>query len=108
MHWCPEEIKYYYELMLQHSIERGIDDCGQARRPTINENFEEFIDIEGKSRTVKLQPSSKTKENIMKIKVENTTRDEDFKIWSRKHKKTNKCYLTARKVKMKSLICKPS
>ena len=71
MHWSREEIRFYYELMLQHSIEQGIDDCGQAWRPTINENFEEFIDIEEKSRTVKVQPSSRTKENEMKIKVEN-------------------------------------
>jgi len=25
--WILEEIKYYYELMLQRSIEHDIDDC---------------------------------------------------------------------------------
>ena len=80
MHWSREEIRFYYELILQHSIEHGVDDCGQAWRPTINENFEEFIDIEEKSRISKLQPSFRTKENIMKIKVENKTSHEVFNI----------------------------
>jgi hypothetical protein len=83
MHWSPREIRFYYELMLHHPIEQGMDDCGQAWRPTINENFEEFIDIEGKSKTVKLQPSSRTKENRMKIKVKNKTSHEVFNIQSR-------------------------
>jgi len=30
MHWNPEEIRFYYNLMLQNSIGQGIDDCGQA------------------------------------------------------------------------------
>ena len=78
--------------MLQHSIEQGIV-----------EKFAEFIYIEGKSRTVVLQPSSITKQNTRKIKMENTTRHEDLKIWRRKHKKTNKYYVTATKVKMKGI-----
>ena len=44
---------------------------------------------EGKSKTVVLQPSS--------------IRREEFKIWRRKQKKTNKYYLTATKVKMKGI-----
>ena len=52
--------------------------CLQPWRPTLNVNFEEFY-----------------------VKMNNTTRPGDFKIWLRKPKKKKKYGLTATKVKMK-------
>jgi hypothetical protein len=40
MVWSPEEIKYYYELMLQQSIENDIDDCIQKGKQTTYEKLE--------------------------------------------------------------------
>ena len=48
-----------------------------------------------------LQPSFRMKGSRNKIKLGSTTRYEGFKFSSKKHKKTNKYHLTARKVKMK-------
>jgi hypothetical protein len=48
MVWSREEIKYYYELMLQQSIEQDIDDCIQKGKQPTYEKLEEFSSIKDK------------------------------------------------------------
>ena len=73
--------KQNYDEEILTSVE--IFKCIQPWRPTLNVKFEEFY-----------------------VKVENTTRCGDFKIWQRKPKKKKKYDLTATKVKMKKEDCR--
>jgi hypothetical protein len=46
--WSPEEIKYYYELMLQESVEQDIVDCIQKWEQHIYVELEAFANIKDK------------------------------------------------------------
>jgi hypothetical protein len=121
MVWSPEEIKYYYELMLQQSIEQDIDDCIQKGKQPTYEKLEEFASIKDKrfqepaevlrTKNNSQLPSSKMKKNKAKMKVKQN-RVKMKHIWSNKPRKKLHLhhYLTTRKVKMKLLesSCKPS
>jgi hypothetical protein len=48
MVWSLEEIKCYYELMLQQSIEKDIDDCIQKGKQLTYEKLEQFASIKDK------------------------------------------------------------
>jgi hypothetical protein len=53
--WSPEEIKYYYELMLQESIEQDIVDCIQKWEQHIYVKLEAFANIKDKCSQVQMQ-----------------------------------------------------
>ena len=79
MVWNPKEIKYYYELMLQQSIEQDTDDCIQKGKQPTYEKLEKFASIKGKHfhesaevlKTTKdsQQPSSKIQKKNVQITV---------------------------------------
>ena len=46
--WSPEEIKYYYELMLQESLEQDSADCIQKWEQHIYVELEAFVNIKDK------------------------------------------------------------
>jgi len=121
MVWIPEEIKYYYELMLQRSIEHDIDDCIQKGQQPTYDKLEEFASIKDKcfqepvevlrTKNNSHPPSSKMKKN----KAKRTLKHNIVKmkhIWSIKLRKNLHLhhYLTTRKVKTKLLesSCKHS
>jgi hypothetical protein len=121
MVWIPKEIKYYYELMLQQSIEHDIDDCIQKGKQATYEKLEEFASIKDKrfqepvevlrKKNNSEMPSSKMKKNKAKMTVKKN-KVKMKHIWSSKPRKKLHLhhYLTTRKVKMKLLesSCKPS
>jgi len=119
MKWSPEEIKFYYELKLQESIEQDIDDCIQKWEHHIYVELEAFVNIKDKCsqeyakalRTKNHNQKSNFKMSKNKVKrVVKQNRVKMKHIWSSKSRKKLHLhhYLTSRKVKMKLLICKPS
>jgi hypothetical protein len=110
MVWRLEEIKYYYELMLQQSIDDYIHNWQQ---PTY-EKLEEFVRIKDKSfqepaevlrtKNDSQLPSSKMKKNKAKMTLKQN-RIKMKHIWSNKPRKKLHLhhYLTTRKIKMKLL-----
>jgi hypothetical protein len=121
MVWIPEEIKYYYELMLQQSIEQDIDNCIQKGEQPTYEKLEELARIKDKCFQEPIEvlrtkrdsqlPSSKMKKNKAKMKLKKI-RVKMKHIWSIKPRKKLNLhhYLTTRKVKIKLLesSCNPS
>lgn len=121
MVWSIEEIKYYYEFMLQKYIEQDIDDCLQRGKQHTYEELEEFPNIKDKrlqefvevltKKNDSQQPSSK----MQKKKVMMTVKQIRVKmkhIWSSKPGKKLHChhYWKTTKVNIKFLesSCKPS
>jgi hypothetical protein len=119
--WSPEEIKYYYELMLQESLEQDSADCIQKWEQHIYVELEAFANIKDKC--------SQDKENAEVLRTKNNNQKSNSKmrrnkvkramkqnrvkmkhIWRSKPRKKLHLYhyLRSRKVKMKLLICKLS
>jgi hypothetical protein len=97
--WSPEEIKYYYELMLQESVEQDIADCIQKWEQHIYVELEAFANIKDKC--------SQDKENAKVLRTKNNNQKSNSKMSRNKAKRAMK----QNKVKMKhiwSLICKLS
>ena len=60
--WSPEEMKYYYELRLQESLEQDIDDCTQKeKQQSTYENFVESTGIKDELIFQELEAMLKTK-----------------------------------------------
>ena len=60
--WSLEEIKYYYELMLQESLEQDIDNCTQKeKQQSTYENFVESASIKNELIFQELETMLKTK-----------------------------------------------
>ena len=113
--WSPEEMKYYYELMLQKSLERDIDDCTQKKKQqSTYENFVESVSIKDelifqeleallKTKTIS-QKSRLKKKSYAIMTMEQKTRVKVFQVWSKKHKKNDKHHTTTKKAKMKAQL----
>lgn len=46
MHWSPKEIKHYYELVWEQSIDQGIDEYNDKVQQPTYECSEEFASTE--------------------------------------------------------------
>ena len=112
MKWSPEEMKYYYELMLQESLEQDIDDCTQKeKQQSTYENFVEsasikdeliFQELEAMLKTKTISQKSRLKKkSYTRMTMEQKTRVKVFQVWSRKRKKKDKHHTTTKKAKMK-------
>jgi hypothetical protein len=117
--WSPEEIKYYYELMLQESVEQDIVDCIQKWEQHIYVELEAFANIKDKCSQENAEVlrtknnNQKSNSKMPRNKVKRAMKQNRVKmkhIWSSKPRKKLHLhhYLRSRKVKMKLLICKPS
>jgi hypothetical protein len=116
--WSPEEIKYYYELMLQESLEQDSTDCIHKCEQHIYVELEAFANIKDKC--------SQDKENAEVLRSKNNNQKSNSKMRTNKVKRAMKQnrvkmkhiwrsnprkklhlyhYLRSRKVKMKLLIC---
>jgi hypothetical protein len=115
MKWSPEEIKYYYELMLQESLEQDIDDCTQKeKQQSTYENFVEsasikneliFQELEAMLKTKNINQKSRLrKKRYTRMTMEQKTRVKVFQVWSRKRKKKDKHHTTTKKAKMKAQL----
>ena len=123
MKWSPEEMKYYYELMLQESLEQDIDDCTQKQKQhTTYENFVEsasikyeliFQELEAMLKTKAISQKSRLKKkSYTRMTMEQKTRVKVFQVWSMKHKRrTNIIHQPRRMNRLLKLCCndvKPS
>ena len=125
--WSPKEIKYYYELMLQESLEQDIDNCTEKeKQQSTYENFVESVSIKNELIFQELEAMLKTKninqksrlrkKRYTRMTMEQKTRVKVFQVSSRKRKKKDKHHTTTKKAKMKAqlmsqllkLCCKPS
>ena len=61
MHWSPEEIRNYYELIWQQYTKHGIYECNDKVKQPTYENFEEFESIEEKLRIQVFEEILRTK-----------------------------------------------